>query len=229
MDDYPRGPPHTGELHLDLISWMGFFTRTMKDIAAFIGETDDATSFAEIEDAIIKNIDDLHWSEEEQMYCDVGVDSDDESYHICHRGYLSLFPFLLSLLPPSSAHLGAILDLLRNPEHLWSPYGIRSLSASHPEYGQGENYWKGPIWIQMNYLALSSLYKTYAVQDGPYQSKAKEIYHELRDNVIKNVHKEYERTGYVWEQYDANHGEGKRSHPFTGWTSLISLILSEKY
>lgn len=110
------------------------------------------------------------------MYCDVGINSDgkrasiqgcwrwineslDESYHVCHKGYLSLFPFLLGLLPPSSTHLGSIFDMLHSPDHLWSPYGIRSLSASHPEFGKGENYWKGPIWIQMNYLALSSLYK----------------------------------------------------------------------
>ena len=57
MDDYPRGPPHAGELHLDLISWMGYFTRTMREIAEFIGETEDAASFAEIEKSIIDNID----------------------------------------------------------------------------------------------------------------------------------------------------------------------------
>lgn len=57
MDDYPRGPPHAGELHLDLISWMGFFTRTMKEIAEFIGEVDDAVSFGEIERGILQNID----------------------------------------------------------------------------------------------------------------------------------------------------------------------------
>lgn len=115
------------------------------------------------------------------MYCDVGVDNDgttalhcfldnqlaglllvymiDESYHVCHKGYLSLFPFLLSLLPPDSPHLGSVLDLLRDPQHLWSPYGLRSLSASHPEFATGENYWKGPIWIQMNYLALQALHE----------------------------------------------------------------------
>ncbi|KIJ69518.1 glycoside hydrolase family 63 protein [Hydnomerulius pinastri MD-312] len=229
MDDYPRGPPHAGELHLDLISWMGFFTRTMRGIAEFIGETEDAESFKDIEKAIIDNIDDLHWNEDAQMYCDVGINSDDESDHVCHKGYLSLFPFMLSLLPPDSPHLGAILDLLRDPNHLWSPYGIRSLSASHPDFGQGENYWKGPIWMQMNYMVLSSLYKNYAAVEGPNQERAKEIYTELRNNVVKNVYEEYQRTGYVWEQYDALTGEGRRSHPFTGWTSLVTLIIAEKY
>ncbi|KAI6109909.1 glycoside hydrolase family 63 protein [Pisolithus sp. B1] len=226
MDDYPRPTAHTGELHLDLISWMGFFTRTMRGIAEFIGETEDAASFAEIEKAIIDNIDDLHWNEEHQMYCDVGINQDDESEHVCHKGYISLFPFMLALLPPDSPHLGPIFDLLRDPDHLWSPYGIRSLSASHPAFGTGENYWKGPIWIQMNYLVLRALHTTYAAVDGPYQERAKAIYTELRKNVVENVFKEYERTGYVWEQYDAITGEGRRSHPFTGWTSLVTLSKS---
>ena len=56
MDDYPRGPPHAGELHLDLISWMAFFSRTIRSIAEFIGETDDAVAFIEIERATIDNI-----------------------------------------------------------------------------------------------------------------------------------------------------------------------------
>ncbi|KAF9452232.1 glycoside hydrolase family 63 protein [Macrolepiota fuliginosa MF-IS2] len=229
MDDYPRGPPHAGELHLDLISWMAFFTRTMREIAEFVGEKEDALTFTEIEKAILNNIEDLHWDDEHQMYCDANINEDDESYHVCHQGYLSLFPFLLELLPADSHHLGAILDALHDPEQLWSPYGIRSLSKAHPEFGQGENYWKGPIWIQMNYLALRALHNTYATQEGPYQQKAKEIYNELRKNVVNNVVKEHDRTGYVWEQYDAVTGEGKRSHPFTGWTSLTALILTERY
>ena len=57
MDDYPRAMPHSGELHLDLISWMGFFTRTMRGIANYIGEEEDSRSFEEIENAILANID----------------------------------------------------------------------------------------------------------------------------------------------------------------------------
>jgi mannosyl-oligosaccharide glucosidase len=60
LDDYPRAEANAGELHLDLISWMGFFTKTMRDIAGFMGNEDDEAMFAETEKAIIDNIDGLH-------------------------------------------------------------------------------------------------------------------------------------------------------------------------
>lgn len=131
------------------------------------------------------------------------------------------------MLKPDSPHLGPILKALRDPERLWSDFGIRSLSKSHPLNGQGENYWRGPIWIPLNYLALQSLYNVsvavsdstqqakinsqkYAKEAGPYQQQAAEIYDELRDNIVGNTFKVYERTGYAWEQYDAENGEGRR-------------------
>ena len=113
----------------------------------------------------------------------------DDSEHVCHAGYVSLFPLLLGLLEPSSPHLGPILDLIHDPERLWSPHGIRSLAANHPLFGEGENYWRGPVWIQMNYLALSALHQKYAKEPGPHQAKAKLIYDELRENVVSNVFK----------------------------------------
>lgn len=57
LDDYPRAkPPHLGELHLDLISWMGFFTRTMSEIAEFLGEEEDLAEFKGNYRAILANI-----------------------------------------------------------------------------------------------------------------------------------------------------------------------------
>jgi mannosyl-oligosaccharide glucosidase len=80
-----------------------------------------------------------------------------------------------------------MLDLITSSTHLWSSYGIRSLSRSHPLFGKDENYWRGPIWMQMNWLALKSLKERYVVEEGSERERAKEVYAALRTNVVENV------------------------------------------
>lgn len=65
--------------------------------------------------------------------------------------------------------------------------------------------------------------------DGPYRERVEDVYARLRANVVANVVKEYTRTGYMWEQYSPIDGQGRRSHPFSGWTSLVALIMAEKF
>ena len=158
IDDYPRAqPPHPGELHVDLISWMGMMTRALRHIAEVLDEKDDMEEFSQYENAILHNIDDLHWNADANTYCDATIDEYEENAHVCHKGYISLFPFLTGLIPADSPRLGPILDLISNPNELWSDYGIRSLSKSDEFYGTGENYWRGPIWMNINYLVLKNL------------------------------------------------------------------------
>lgn len=159
LDDYPRPqPPHPGELHVDLISWMGMMTRSLKRIATMLGEEDDVSRFSKIEEAIIRNIDDLHWDEEQQAYCDATIDDYEESVHVCHKGYISLFPFMTGLLGTENKHVDAVLKLIADPQELWSEHGIRSLSQKDEFYGTAENYWRSPVWININYLVLKQLY-----------------------------------------------------------------------
>lgn len=158
LDDYPRAPePHPGELHVDLISWLGAFAEAMIRVAHAIGEDDDAEEYERSYRGIVANVDDLHWNEEEQMYCDASVNDQDESFHVCHRGYMSLFPLFTGLLAPDNPHLGKVLDLLHDPKHMWTDYGLLSLSKQDKFFGQGENYWRGPIWIPINYYVLRAL------------------------------------------------------------------------
>lgn len=87
LDDYPRAqPPHPGELHVDLISWMGLMSRTLRKIAKVVGEDDDEKKYAKVEEAIGKNVGDLHWSVKDHAYCDATVDDYEESVHVCHKG-----------------------------------------------------------------------------------------------------------------------------------------------
>lgn len=158
LDDYPRPqPPHPGELHVDLISWMGLMARSMERIASYLDESDDAAKYAKISEAIRRNTDDLHWSSDEKTYCDATIDDYEESIHVCHKGYISIFPFMTGLLGPEHDHLKDVLDLIANKEELWSPFGIRSLSKKDDLYGTEENYWRSPVWMNMNFLIVREL------------------------------------------------------------------------
>ncbi|KYN05737.1 PREDICTED: mannosyl-oligosaccharide glucosidase GCS1 [Cyphomyrmex costatus] len=148
-------------------------------------------------------------------------------------GYVSLFPFILQIVEPDSPQLGKILQDLRDPDLLWTKYGLRSLAKTSPLYMKYNTqhdapYWRGPIWINLNYLTVRAAYY-YSNVKGPYQESAKKIYQELRKNLIQNIIIQYKKTGYLWEQYDDTEGKGKGSHPFTGWTSLVVLLMAEIY
>lgn len=187
LDDYPRARvPHVGELHVDLLAWMGSFARAMGRIATQLGHVDDAEEYMRHEHAIRKNLVDLHWDAARRSFCDLSVDDADDSYAECHDGYVSLFPFMLRLIRPDSEQLGAALDLLRDPARLWSPHGIRSLSAAHPLYGTDEDYWRSAIWVPVNYLVLGAL-RAYAHEHGPHQALAAQLYRELRVHVVRTV------------------------------------------
>lgn len=159
LDDYPRPqPPHPGELHVDLMSWMGLMTKSLINIADAVGASEDKADFEKYLDGIEHNLEDLHWSEKEGCYCDATIDDFEEHTLVCHKGYISVFPFLTGLMKPDHPKLGKVLALLGNEEELFSPHGIRSLSKKDELYGTDENYWRSPVWINMNYLAIAELY-----------------------------------------------------------------------
>lgn len=65
-----------------------------------------------------------------------------------------------------------------------------------------------------------------AKQDGPNQARATDLYSRLRKNLIETVYKSWVDTGFAWEQYNPETGEGQRTQHFTGWTSLVVKIMA---
>lgn len=266
--------PSDIERHLDLRCWMALGSRVMATVAKKIGNPtfkEYKRLESQLTDELLLTR--LHWYDDSNMFCDYGnhskmalqtvpvqVSSGKTINHtmivqrkakpqfISEFGYMSLFPLFTKILRPSSDKLGIILSQLANKSILWSEYGLRSISKRSVFYGRPNTrhdppYWRGAIWLNMNYLAVRSLHH-YAHTNGPYQDRAKRLYQELRSNLIDNLVKEYQQTGYVWESYCdepdrfmlprsplscLRKGQGRGTHPFTGWSSLILLIMSETY
>ncbi|CCF58947.1 hypothetical protein KAFR_0F03510 [Kazachstania africana CBS 2517] len=232
LDDYPRAqPPDTAELNVDTLSWVGVMARSMKKIAHVLKLEDDESKFEKIEQEVIENLDLLHWSEEHGCYCDVTLDDEyeDDIQLVCHEGYVSLMPFALKLIPNDPKKLNKLVSLMSDPEKIFSDYGLLSLSKQDEYFGKDENYWRGPIWMNINYLCLDAL-KHYFPEvrehaENLEQSQAGLLYTKLKKNLINNVYNVWKNQGSVYENYSPIDGRGTGSSQFTGWTSLIVNLL----
>ena len=100
-------------------------------------------------------------------------------------------------------------------------HGLSSIARNSPEYMRSADaYWRGPIWINMNYAALRGLKLFYPIEGDL-------VYQQLRNQFMGTVCGEWERAGYFFENY--KEGVGSFSYPFNGWTSLIALVINEEY
>ena len=112
-----------------------------------------------------------------------------------------------------------------------TPYGIASMSKNDPYYKMGDNYWTSPIWMNINFLIVKSLYGYSNNEKVPedLREHIKESYQGLRTDLINMIVNDYTDTGFIWEVYNDDTGAGMDNHPFTGWSALVANLLAEKY
>lgn len=66
--------------------------------------------------------------------------------HIPRVGYVSIFPLLLRLLDPYSPKLGAVLDMVEDPQLLWTEHGLRSIALTDKFYQRRNSEGDAPYW-----------------------------------------------------------------------------------
>jgi len=259
LDDYPRAShPSPDERHVDLRCWMALAARAMARISEATGASTKKQQYYKSLADTLEDYDELkklHWDEEQGVFADVGHDTLDvvleelvgANGHVVswsrvingstpkfgfvkHIGYVTMFPLALQLIPKEAPEMHLYLDLLSNPNHIWSPFGLRSLSASSSLYNKKNTphdppYWRGAIWINMNYLTVRALRETYSLSNDPIIAKrSKELADALSKNIVSTISSQYEQNGFVYENYDDANGHGKGCHPFTGWTALVAML-----
>lgn len=230
FDDYPRpDPPSQGELHVDALAWVAASAKALLDVAEYLALDKDAAVYRAQLTAAQHNLDALHWSERQHGYCDATVDGASAYAHVCHVGYVSLMPLLLGLMNSSHPRLPALLATVANPEKLWSLHGLRSLSAQDSLYGQGENYWRGAVWMNINTLAVLRLREIGLEGLSTPSRQALRLAEGLRKRVVSTVYDSWMSSGFVWEQYGDAGGDGRRSKGFTGWTATVLLLLGLEF
>ncbi|KAG2323997.1 hypothetical protein Bca52824_006725 [Brassica carinata] len=238
MDDYPRAShPSDDEMHVDLRCWIYLAADCMKSITEFLKKKETEMDYSSIVQQLsdFPNLNKMHYDRELETYLDFGNHTEKvrnydepELKKVPHVGYASLFPFMSKIILPKSQILEEQLDLILSDKLICSDYGVLSLAKTSSLYMK-ENApdqppcWRGPIWMNMNYMILASL-KHYSGVEGDYKNKARDIYEKLRNNLISNMAGDYAQTGY-----NQTNGTGEGGRDFTGWSSLILLIMTQDY
>lgn len=221
MDDYPRDDENfTSLYHLDLQVWNIMFAELIIPLSVeFEADPQEIEKFHEIYNESLKKLHQVLKDPKDMIY----KDSDGTSFSN-HFGYDNLFPLAFGLISEESDELENILKGIRDEQKLWSLAGLRSLSKSDSDFKKNSDYWTSPIWVNLNYLVLRGLKKFYLKNEF-----ARKIYNDLRENLMDNICSKWRKTGYFWETFDEETFEGTHHFLFNGWTSLITLIISEKY
>lgn len=156
-----------------------------------------------------------------------------------HLGIVNFFPVMFGLIDVDSKLLPS-LQALADKSTMLSNSGVRSLSKKDQFYQYRSNYWRGAVWVNVNYLVLRGLFQNYmGIRDiwgdstGIPKTKGIEsgadLYQSIRKGLVRTVYKNWEMNHLFWEQYDDSTGLGKYTSPFTGWTTLVLLIVHEIY
>jgi mannosyl-oligosaccharide glucosidase len=67
--------------------------------------------------------------------------------HLPRVGYVNIFPFILQLIPvDDEARISAAIDIIENPDYLWTEYGLRSIAKSDMFYMKRNAEGDAPYW-----------------------------------------------------------------------------------
>ncbi len=177
-------------------------------------------------------------------------------------------------MPMNEHQCKRILQHLWNPEEFRSPFGLRSLSKFHEQHPYvfekrtlnyepaeaswrikgGNSNWRGPIWMQMNFLLLESLSKLERFYGHEYLIEAPgvgavsltEMTHGFSQSLVSLFDKNekgkrpclgqracfmndprFQEHIFFYEYFNPETGEGLGASHQTGWTALIANVIDE--
>lgn len=122
-------------------------------IARHLGHDNDAKEFLDEANILKDSLNSICWNEEDECYYNVDRETRDQYKRI---GYSTFVPLFYKLAPEEKGKK-MISRYMLSENHLKSPYGFRSLSASDVDYNNKNiivpfSNWQGPVWGICSYI-----------------------------------------------------------------------------
>lgn len=183
MDNSPRFDSVVSLQAIDFSCFMANEMRYMKIIADELGESGSfyEKAYEDIKNAINKKL----WDNEDGFYYDYDLDKNNIHKVKSVASFLPLFAGVCS-----ETQAKKLVEKLNDKDEFCSEFMIPSVGLQDSTFGS--DMWRGPVWINYNYMISEGL-KSYGYT---------ELATKIRKNTIEVVNFWYEQTGTVYEFYD---------------------------
>ncbi len=186
LDNSPR---FDFENDMDAIDFSTYLCNDAKYLALIfeeIGESEKAQYFRNVHETVKEKINTLMWSEKDSLY-----------YDRLFNGALTGVASPSSFLPMfagicSQEQADKMVKVLLDEKRFWTAMPVPSMPKDSPYYDV--DMWRGCSWLNINYFLILGLRKYGYI----------EIAEELRRRTLASVYKWYEKTGTIFEFYDAD-------------------------
>jgi len=232
MDNSPRFDTDSPLCAIDYACFMANETECMAKIAKELSLFEDEAMYHDWSRRIKEDINHTLYSESDGFYFDY-----DTKNHKLHKVWsiASFLPFFAGVCNEEQA--GHLVDRLTDTMEFGTTFPVPSISLKDSTYGT--DMWRGPVWINFNYMLIEGLFK-YGFN---------ELASDIRDKTIHYMNSWYEENGCIYEFYDSENKKApsrlnRKGIPYEpydfyvryqtirdyGWSStlLFDLLLSLK-
>ena len=186
MDNSPRFDIQSDLFAIDFSCYMANEARFMKRISDELGDKENSDFFDSWYKKIKADINSVLWCDEDGFYYDYDISNN--CFHKV-QSVASFLPIFSGVCNESQCR--KLVEHLKNSKEFGTEFPVPSISKKDVNFGT--DMWRGPVWINYNYMISAGL------ADYGYCGLSQKI----KDKTLDTINEWYNRTGTVYEFYDS--------------------------
>ena len=186
MDNSPRFDIESDLYAIDFPCYMANEARFMAKIALELGDKENAEFFSRWFEKIKTDINASLWCEEDGFYYDYDIQNSCFSKVQSVSSFLPIFAGVCE-----EEQCTKLVAHLENPDEFGTEFPVPSISKKDKTFGT--DMWRGPVWINYNYM----------ISEGLAEYSYKELSEKIKNKTLEVINEWYKRSGTVFEFYDS--------------------------
>lgn len=184
LDNSPRFDEPGLDDHVDLCCMLHNEMEILARMAVVCDRFDEALQWREQAAALARLVNEKMWDEDTGFYYDVRADGT----RLPLKTVVGFLPLWAGIASREQA--GRLMAHLLDPREFAGEFPVPTVALDEPCFS--DDMWRGPTWINMNYLIFRGLLHYGLIAEAS----------DLRAKTLREIQRWYEATGAIYEYYD---------------------------